>query len=56
MVHLPSILHSRNVSAAIPTLLNNTVPPAVSYTYSKTIASKIVKLLLIWTLIMGQLE
>ena len=41
MVNLPTILHSKRVRATVPTYLNNISPPIVSYTYPKTIASKV---------------
>ena len=41
MINLPSILHNKRVVASVPTYLNNIVPPIVSYTYPKTVASKV---------------
>ena len=40
MINLPTILHSKTVTASIPKYLDGT-PPIVSYTYPRTIASRI---------------
>ena len=40
MINLPTILHSKRVIATIPNYLDAT-PPIVSYTYPRTIASKV---------------
>jgi hypothetical protein len=41
MINLPSILHNKRVVASVPSYLNNISPPIVSYTYPKTVASKV---------------
>ena len=41
MINLPSILHNKRVVASVPSYLNNVAPPIVSYTYPKTVASKV---------------
>ena len=40
-VNLPSILRSRSVTETVPTYFKEKEPPIISYTYTKTIASKI---------------
>ena len=40
MINLPTILHSKKVIATIPNYLDAT-PPIVSYTYPRTIASRV---------------
>ena len=40
-VNLPSILRSKSVNETVPTYFKEKKPPIISYTYSKTIASKI---------------
>ena len=40
-VNLPSILRSKSVTETVPTYFNKKEPPVISYTYTKTIASKI---------------
>ena len=41
MINLPSILHNKRVLAAIPTFLCDFTPPIVSYSYPRTVASRI---------------
>ena len=41
-VNLPSILRSKSVTEAMPTYFKKKEPPIISYTYTKTIASKII--------------
>ena len=40
-VNLPSILRSKSVTETVPTYFKEKGPPMISYTYTKTIASKI---------------
>ena len=40
-VNLPSILRSKSVTETVPTYFKEKEPPIISYTYTKTIASKI---------------
>ena len=40
-VNLPSILRSKSVTETVPTYFEEKEPPIISYTYTKTIASKI---------------
>ena len=40
-VNLPSILRSKSVNETVPTYFKEKEPPIISYTYTKTIASKI---------------
>ena len=40
-VNLPSILRSKSVTETVPTYFKENEPPIISYTYTKTIASKI---------------
>ena len=40
-VNLPSILRSKSVTETVPTYFKEKEPPVISYTYTKTIASKI---------------
>ena len=40
-VNLPSILRSKSVTETLPTYFKEKGPPIISYTYTKTIASKI---------------
>ena len=40
-VNLPSILRSKSVTGTVPTYFKEKEPPIISYTYTKTIASKI---------------
>ena len=40
-VNLPSILRSKSVTETVPTYFKEKEPPIMSYTYTKTIASKI---------------
>ena len=42
-VNLPSHLRSKSVTETVPTYLKEKEPPLISYTYTKTIASKIFK-------------
>ena len=39
-VNLPSILRSKSVTETVPTYFKEKEPPKISYTYTKTIASK----------------
>ena len=39
-VNLPSILRSKSVTETVPTYFKEKEPPIISYTYTKTIASK----------------
>ena len=41
MLELPKILHSKSVMNTIPQFLSNRKPPRVSYSYTKTIASRV---------------
>ena len=43
MLELPKILHSKSVMNTIPQFLSNRKPPRVSYSYTKTIASRVLK-------------
>ena len=43
MINLPRILNSRYVREAVPQIINNRIPPIVSYKYTKTIAGRIKK-------------
>ena len=43
-VNLPSILKSKSVTETVPTYFKEKEPPIISYTYTKTIASKIFNL------------
>ena len=43
-VNLPSILRSKSVTETVPTYFKEKEPPIISYTYTKTIASKIFNL------------
>ena len=40
-VNLPSILRSKSVTETVPTYFKEKEPPIISYTYTKTISSKI---------------
>ena len=40
-VNLPSILRSKSVTETVPTFFKEKEPPIISYTYTKTVASKI---------------
>ena len=40
-VNLPTILRSKSVTETVPTYFKEKEPPIISYTYTKTIASKI---------------
>ena len=42
-VNLPSILRSKSVTETVPTYFKEKEPPIISYTYTKTISSKIFK-------------
>ena len=41
MLNIPGILHNRIVSRTVPDFVENQEAPTVSYTYTKTISSKI---------------
>ena len=41
MLEFPKILHSKSVMNTIPQFLSNRKPPRVSYSYTKTIASRV---------------
>ena len=41
MINIPGILHNRIVSRTVPDFIENQEAPTVSYTYTKTISSKI---------------
>ena len=41
MLELPKILHSKSVVNTIPRFLSNRKPPRISYSYTKTIASRV---------------
>ena len=43
MLELPKIFHSKSVMNTIPQFLSNRKPPRVSYSYTKTIASRVIQ-------------